>query len=99
MKFNLYQFLRDFLPRIIIIFIIIIIISTLYFIYKNVWTIFTRSKEAILLKGEIIVVRFRAELFKKIEENFENKKIKKEINFEGIRNPFSSSEKIEVEMR
>ncbi|MFN3301788.1 MAG: hypothetical protein ACK413_02035 [Patescibacteria group bacterium] len=97
MRLNLYQFFRNFLPRFIFILTIIIIISTIYFLYKNVWEIFTRSKEAILLKGEISVVRLRTELFKKIKENFEKKKKEEEINFENLRNPFVPLEKIEIE--
>jgi|GEM_PF-5815990 len=94
-----YHFIRNWLPRIIILGAITVVALTLYALYQNVWQVFSSSKENLLLQNEVIAAELRVDLFRKIEENIKNKKRSEEINLENIKNPFGSvmiEEKIQI---
>lgn len=93
-KVNSYRINKNWVPRFIIISTIILIILTLYFIYKNVWEVFSQSKDSNLLQEKVAPAELKIDVFKKIDENLKNKKNEESIDFENLKNPFGSIEKI-----
>lgn len=89
---NSYRLLQSILLRAIMILTIVLIVLSLYFIYRNVWQIFAYSKQEIISRGEAPLTEFKADAYKTIEDNLENKKNKSEQDLGDLKNPFTLSQ-------
>jgi len=91
---------RNWLPRFIVISAIILVGSTVFFIYKNTRETFSSENNAFFQK-EMVPAELKIDLFKKIEENFKNKKPEGTIDLTNLKNPFGAPEQqvIKVELR
>lgn len=94
-KIDSYKIIKNWVPRFIIISAVILVVLTLYFIYKNVWEIFSRSEESSLLQEMVAPAELKIDVFQKIGENLKNKKSEVEIDFQNLKNPFGLTEKSE----
>jgi hypothetical protein len=90
MKIDIYQFIKNWIPRAIIFATIILVILNLYFIYQNVWQVYNYSKKSAVLENEVVPAELKFDLFKKIEGKLEQKNDLAIINFGNLKNPFSS---------
>jgi hypothetical protein len=88
MENSSYQLLKNWLPRFIILVAIFMLTVSLYFIYQNVWQIFSSPSKDLLLQQEVVQTELNIGLFRKIEETINNKKNAVEANLDNLKNPF-----------
>jgi len=88
MKLNSYNFIKNWLPRGIVLATLVLIVLNLFFIYQNVWQVFAYSKKALSIQNEVVPAELKIDLFKKIEGRLDNKKIQEKISLDSLKNPF-----------
>ena len=79
-------------PLLTIISIIIILILTFIFLYKNFYQTITHAQKIKVLKSEISIVKIDMNLYKNIISNLEKKKKMNLENLPELKDPFQSVE-------